>query len=1053
MKACKAFFATTSLCSGHFLAALAGPGWAADQGSDSGSPPPPPPQSGSSAAPPTTTSSSSQVGELVVTGSRIKVTTYSSAAPLTVLTAEQAQLTGQVDTSQILQLSTVAANAVQINNFFTGFVTTGGPGANTLSLRGLGVQRTLFLVNGQRLGPAGVGGTVGPFDINVLPSSIIDHIDILKDGASSIYGSDAVAGVVNVVTKTNADGVDLHAYANPSQRGGGNEYQLDGSFGKTFDRGYIQVGFEYYRQDQLELGDRAYLDCAQDRVHDVATGAGADLIDPLTGTSKCENFNPADTVVDLALPGFQEYLTSPGTVAGGGPAGFDVNGFQAVGLQICDVGGKPISCLFAPPGSPIDVAATRAQAALEPADSKFIRQSSAISPDSRYTATLFGGYDLTPHAHLYGSFLFNQRDSAQIEGSQFFADPLNPGSPFNTALGVNPGTGCLGFCFPVPVLFTPGVATQTVDYARGVLGVKGDFPNWGTLQNWTYDVYGQFSHDWAAYSQTIALTDRVNATAGAGAGTNGCNVNATTGDIFGVPPGPGNQTMAQLEPGVACVPVNYIRAVMDGGFTPAETAFLYKNEYGHTTYDQDYVEGSATGDIFQLPAGPLGAAVGFELRRESIDDVPGPDFQDQNAYHITTVGITKGTQNVEEVYGELNVPIVRDLPCLYNVNVDLSGRYSNYGQVGSTFTYKGTFDWKVTDQFAVRGTYGTGFRAPALYELFLADQTSFLPQLGLDPCINYLTQPGLPAIVRTNCGNPNVPANLGGGAVSTSYNGSGTDSTVLTGGGFGHLKPETSIADTVGFVLTPRWRDLDINVAVDYYNYDIQNQIQQFGANNIVNACYTAQDFPNNPFCSLISRNSPTDPNNPSNISLVHDDYINIAKQIDQGMDIDIRFRTPLPHDVKLTIESSLAWTFYTQETLFGTAVATNLGSIGTPKWVGNVDWRFDKGPWTFNWYLYMIDSGNDNPFIGDPTITNYNQTGESVIGNYTVPFYTLSDIALRRKFDKFTVIFGVKNLFDQQPPLISTGDPIENRLGNVPLASQYDLIGRSFYLDIDAKF
>ena len=100
--------------------------------------------------------------------------------PLTVITADQAQLTGAVDTSQILQLSAVAANAVQINNFFTGFITTGGPGVNTLSLRGLGAQRTLFLLNGERLGPAGVGGTVGPFDLNVIPASMIDHIDILS---------------------------------------------------------------------------------------------------------------------------------------------------------------------------------------------------------------------------------------------------------------------------------------------------------------------------------------------------------------------------------------------------------------------------------------------------------------------------------------------------------------------------------------------------------------------------------------------------------------------------------------------------------------------------------------------------------------------------------------------------------------------------------------------------------------------------------------------------------------------------------------------------------
>jgi iron complex outermembrane receptor protein len=1066
MKAYRAFFATTSLCSGLLLAALASPGWAADQT------PPPTGQSNPSTAPgqpggapPTTAPPSQQTpqqqattsGELVVTGSRIKTTTYNSPSPLTVITAEQAQLTGEVNTSQILQLSTVAANAVQINNFFTGFVVTGGPGVNTLSLRGLGAQRTLFLLNGQRLGPAGVGGTVGPFDLNVLPASIIDHIDILKDGASSIYGSDAVAGVVNVVTKTTQDGFDLHAFGNPSQDGGGNEYQLDGSWGKTFDRGYITTSFTYYRQDALLTGERSYLDCSQDLVRDTTTGAIADLIDPATGKSKCINFNPTDTVVDIGLPGFQEYIPNPKAVAGGqfGTAnpGIDVNRFQAVGLQLCDVGAaSPINCLFAPPGSPINVAATRASAAIQPTTQSVMQKDTAISPVSRYTFTLFGGYDLTPHQQLYTSFLFNQRDSVQVQASQFFADPLNPSSPFNTALGVSPVTGCTGFCFPVPVLFVPSVDTQTVDYLRAVIGMKGDLPSWATLTNWTYDIYGQYSHDWGAYSSTIALTDRVNATAGAGAGTNGCDVNATIDGIFGVPPSRGNQTMAQLEPGVACVPVNYIRAVETGHFTPQEMAFLYTKEYGNTTYDQMYVDGSATGNLYPLPAGPLGAAIGFQLRRESIDDVPGPDFRDENAYHITTSGITKGSQSTEEVYGELSIPVVKDLPFIYSLNVDVSGRFSNYSQVGSTGTYKFTIDWKWTDWFAVRATYGTAFRAPALYELFLADQTSFLPELGLDPCVNYLTQPGLPAIVRKNCGDASVPANLGGGAVNPKYNGSGTDATVLTGGGAGHLKPETSLADTIGFVLTPNWHGQDLSFALDWYNFDIVNQIQEFGAANIVNQCYTAQDFPNNPFCSLITRNPPSG-SNFSNISLVQDDFVNVAKQVDQGLDIDLRYRTPLPYDVRLTVESSLAWTFWEHTGLLSGTISNFLGGIGNPKWVGNIDWRFDKGPWTFNWYLYMIDSGNDGPFIGDPTLTNYNQTGESVIGNYTAPFYTLSDIALRRKFDKFTVEVGVKNLFDQQPPLISTGDPIQNRIGNVPIASQYDYIGRSFYFDIEAKF
>ncbi len=116
-----------------------------------------------------------------------------------------------------------------------------------------------------------VGGTVGPIDLNTIPSSMIDHVEILNDGASSIYGSDAVAGVVNIITKTNQDGGELHVYGDASQAGGGNSYQVNGSWGKTSDRGYLNVGFDYYRQDALTLGQRGFLSCATDNVVDATT--------------------------------------------------------------------------------------------------------------------------------------------------------------------------------------------------------------------------------------------------------------------------------------------------------------------------------------------------------------------------------------------------------------------------------------------------------------------------------------------------------------------------------------------------------------------------------------------------------------------------------------------------------------------------------------------------------------------------------------------------------------------------------------------------------------
>jgi iron complex outermembrane receptor protein len=275
---------------------------------------------------------------IVVTGSRIKHSTFNSPSPITVITAEDAELTGNVDTSHILQLTSVANNAVQINNEFSNFVVTGGPGINTLSLRGIGAQRTLILIDGQRMGPAGVSGSVGPIDLNTIPASIIDHVDILNDGASSIYGSDAVAGVVNIITKKNLDGAEIHLYGNPTEHAGGDQYQMNAAIGKTFDRGYINAAFDVFQQDPLTYKQRPYLACSRDVAVDATTGASADVIDPKTGQAKCWNLEGPD-VIDYGAPnpvgpaGAVFYAPNSAATLGGGLSGQDINGFQAVDIQ------------------------------------------------------------------------------------------------------------------------------------------------------------------------------------------------------------------------------------------------------------------------------------------------------------------------------------------------------------------------------------------------------------------------------------------------------------------------------------------------------------------------------------------------------------------------------------------------------------------------------------------------------------------------------------------------------------------------------------------------
>ena len=447
------------------------------------------------------------VTEVVVTGSRIRTTDFTSPSPITVITPEEAQLQGTTDIAQLLQHSVIANNAVQINNFFTGFIVTGGPGVNTLSLRGLGAQRTLFLIDGQRLGPAGVGGTVGPVDLNTLnfPQAEISQIQILKDGASSIYGSDAIGGVVNLITKENVDGGDIRAFYGPSQDGGANFYQLDGTWGKTWSRGYVLVGASWYKQTALTYGERPYLSCSSDDAT-FLTGGSADLIDPVTGRAKCNNiFAPA--VADVGFGPQLDYVANPNAVAGGGFMGGDVNGFQLVNQVVCNNPGIFFAFTGACDAAGVNVAATRASEALLTENAPIFLKSDALSPDERYFFNVHAGFDLTPHAQIYGSVMLTRRDSSQFGVSQFFSF-VNPGNPFNP-----------GFALPIPIIPQPNLDTQQVDYGRATLGVKGDFPDFGIFKHWNYDLYGEFSQSHGYYSETFALADRVNATTWAGPGT------------------------------------------------------------------------------------------------------------------------------------------------------------------------------------------------------------------------------------------------------------------------------------------------------------------------------------------------------------------------------------------------------------------------------------------------------------------------------------------------------------------------------------------------------
>lgn len=954
--------------------------------------------------PPAAADDDTEVEALVVTGSRIKRTEFTSSAPIQVITAEQSTLEGLVGTAEILQSSSIASGSFQVNSQLTGFVTDGGPGAKTLSLRGLGANRTLVLLNGRRLGPAGTRGTVGPIDLNVIPSSVIERTEILKDGASSIYGSDAVAGVANIITKSNFDGLELSVYGTQPFESGGAEYQISGGWGKTFDRGYINIAADWYKQEVLRRGDRDDLACASDYLFSAATGARVDRsnTDPgqISGndTYKCHNLFSRvlrTGLGDLIYP--DAGVTYPTTAQGNA-----TNGGAAIpfGLVRQRRAGFPLTYPYAH------------------MDAWPYARASAISPSELTTVFATGGFDLTPTTEVYGEFLFNRRESTQYGARQFF--PSVSATNGNIPAGWAAAFG--GF---LPIIPLKSDRDQEVNYWRGVVGIRGDFG--AMLSGWDWDIFYQYSSSDADYGTDIIYNDRVLATtAGAGSTCNQATITISGGSCADLPGG-----------------VPWVSArIINGDFNAAEQDFLFTHEVGNTTYTQQAVEGSVSGDIFTLPAGPVGLALGFAWREDEIDDTPGLNERSGNLWGSTSAGRTAGSDKVKEVFGEIGVPIFKGLPGIESLDFQGSYRYTDYDSYGSDSTYKVGLNWQVTPAWRIRATDGTSFRAPALYELYLANQTSFLSQTAIDPCILWETDT-----------NPFIQANCAAAGVPVGYTGLGTSSaTITTGGGLGILKAETSEAQTVGVIWTPSF--IDLSVAVDYFEIQVNDEIRQFGSANILNQCYKSPTFPTDPFCSLIVRNPGVNPPGgagPNAIQSVNNSYVNVAEQINRGLDLTIRYQHEFDFG-KLTMDGQFTWQFEdVVELLAGAATEEYNGSTfgyDGPDFTGTLRTRFDRGDWTTTWTTVLLGKGSDTEIYGGDVFGS-SVYGQAVYYKQYAEFTAYHHLSLRRKYNDWTFVAGVRNVFDERPPSQSSG---QFRIGTAANGN-YDLIGRRAFFEITKKW
>ncbi|MCR5872407.1 TonB-dependent receptor [Sphingomonas sp. J344] len=438
----------------------------------------------------------------------------------------------------------------------------------------------------------------------------------------------------------------------------------------------------------------------------------------------------------------------------------------------------------------------------------------------------------------------------------------------------------------------------------------------------------------------------------------------------------------------------------------------------------------------------------------------------------STSGITAGSSKTWEAFGEINVPLLKDLPFVHELSLSAAGRVTNVTSTRTSdgfsdsdngnWTYKLGGNWAPTEWFRVRGSYGTSFRSPALFEQFLANETSFQFSRNIDPCAGY-TNGFLTGRInqrqRDNCIAQGIPA---------TYNGSGVSATVSSQGGIGQLEAETSKAFVIGGVLTPRLGFLGsrtrINIAVDYFDIKVSGQVAQLGAASIIFGCYDSASFPTDPLCSLFTRGQT---GAPFNINTVSDQYINIASQQNSGVDLTANVRSDLGAWGNISFTADMTWqTRDTFQLLPTSPIQTDNGEAGSPRWVGDfrLTWNLPSSGTTLFYGMNVIGAtSNVDEFLadnnGNPCINGDRGDGVAIRGIYcpvlttNATFYHNASIT-QEVADKFEITLGVSNLFNTRPPRVSVlnGGQI-SMLGPVVAASQYSFVGRRAFINVSAKF
>jgi outer membrane receptor protein involved in Fe transport len=1034
--------------------------------------------------------------EILVTGSRIRSPNLESVSPVTVVTGEELFETGKVSIGDTLN------ELPQLRNTFSQQNSTrflGTRGLNLLDLRGLGSQRTLVLVNGRRHVAQDILNNGVSVDINTLPSDLIERIDIVSGGKSAVYGSDAIAGVVNFVLKENYEGLQLRGQTGVSKYGDAGTQYISAVAGKNFadGRGNIALDLEFSHAERYFASNRPAL-----RQNNAFV---------TVDTDPAGSPNGADDVFDRQF--FNDIRSA--TISLGGQVGVR---YPNTGGQPCgnDAVGNSFTCGYLFQSNGTLIPQTGLRVGLGP-NGNYINGNGysgregkllALTPDlKRYSANLIGHFEVSPafvpfieakyvRTEAFGSqsgpFFsqgttlldnttvtgFNDRSYANGGGTTVNREGIRLDNPYLTAqarsilasqftaavnAGVNPNTGTAYASSAAGLANRTATLAQIADGSyrfnlrrnyldfgirderirretyRIVGGIRGTFND-----DWNYELsanYGEFKERNFIQGNVnrqrfLLANDSVRNASGQIVCRSQVDSRYAGVDRAGNP--------AQLAADIAaCVPLNPFG---EGNVSDAARNYILGNTQASGKITQFDAQGFIAGDLsqlFELPGGPIGFSIGAEYRRETnfytLDSLTQQGYYFYNA--IPTLNPPTAFE-VKEAFGEIRIPLLADLPLIRELTISGSGRVADYkGATGTVYAYSGGVEWRPIEDLRLRGSYARSVRAPNLSELYSAQSQNFTPAPN-DPCSARNLATGSATRVA-NCTTAGRPAD---------YDFAYTSSLQIRSGGNPNLQAEKSDSYTLGGVYTPSFVP-GFSFSADYYNITVNNVITATGtAQQILNLCYDSATL-NNPFCGLFQRAGASGgPNGEQPFRVIEGSLLqstaNFAKLKVEGIDFAAAYRHTFNWG---SANATMVWTrAITNDQYTNPADPSFINRLiaepGNPKNRINLNTQAKVGAVTFGYQFRYIGRTYLNTWEDYNALNGQPPQNADYAPIKMYPGVGYHDIRLDADVtEKFNIYLGIDNIGNKMPPYGLTG------VGDG--SGIYDTRGRFPYLGVVAKF